>query len=177
MKNKQMDESILESLVKVKRVTKVVEGGRKFSFSACVVVGDKAGRIGYAHGKANEVSEARQKASFLAKKRLKRIPLYQNRTIHHDIEGKSGTVKVILRRAKAGTGIIAGGAMRSVLELLGVADVVAKSIGSSNVYSMIEATFNALESLYTPKIIAEKRGKKISELFVKKKYIKESVLQ
>ncbi|WPY00524.1 30S ribosomal protein S5 [Candidatus Trichorickettsia mobilis] len=167
-------EGLTETLVDVNRVTKVVKGGRKFSFSACVVAGDKAGKVGYGHGKAKEVTEARIKATQEAKKQLVKIPLYQGRTIHHDVIGHSGAAKVILRRAKAGTGVIAGGPMRAVFGLLGIHDIVAKSIGSSNVYAMIAATFDALSKLSAPKVIAEKRNKKISEVSTKSVKIKPS---
>jgi small subunit ribosomal protein S5 len=166
-KVKKNDESLSETLVDVNRVTKVVKGGRRFSFSAYVVVGDKAGRVGAGHGKAKEVNEARGKAKQDAKKKMVKIPLYQNRTIHHDVIGRSGAAKVLLRRAKAGTGVIAGGSMRAVLDSLGVHDIVAKSLGSSNVYAMIAATFDALRKLSSPKNIAERRGKKISEISIK----------
>lgn len=162
-KDRQSD-STVETLVGVTRVTKVVKGGRRFSFAACVVAGDKAGTVGYGHGKAREVAEARTKASSAAKKGMVNIPLYQGRTIHHDIIGKSGAAKVLLRRAKPGTGIIAGGAMRAIFESLGIHDIVAKSLGSSNVYSMIAATFDALERLSAPKAIADRRGKIMTEL-------------
>ena len=157
-------EGLSETLVDINRVTKVVKGGRKFSFSACMVTGDRAGMVGYGHGKAKEVTEARAKAVQEAKKLLIRVPLYQGRTIHHDVIGCSGSAKVLLRRAKPGTGVIAGGAMRAVFDLLGVHDIVAKSIGSGSVYSMIAATFDALLKLSTPKLIAEKRGKKVGEI-------------
>jgi small subunit ribosomal protein S5 len=162
----QSDRSLSETLVGVARVTKVVKGGRKFSFAACIVTGDKEGSVGYAHGKAREVSEARTKASQSAKKQMIRVPLYQGRTIHHDVVGKSGAARVLLRRAKPGTGIIAGGAMRSIFEALGIHDIVAKSLGSSNVYSMIGATFDALQKLCSPKSIADRRGKVITEISV-----------
>jgi small subunit ribosomal protein S5 len=157
-------EGLSETVVGVSRVTKVVKGGRKFSFSTCVIAGDKEGRVGYGHGKAKEVAEARAKASQEAKKEMIEIPLYEGRTIHHDVTGKSGAAKVILRRAKAGTGVIAGGAMRAILDSLGVHDIVAKSLGSSNIYAMIAATFDALLKLSSPKTIAERRGKKITDL-------------
>lgn len=160
-------EAFTETLVDVSRVTKVVKGGRKFSFSACIVAGDKAGKVGYGHGKAKEVTEARAKATQEARKDMIKIPLYQNRTIHHDVIGKSGAAKVILRRAKAGTGVIAGGPMRAIFDSLGVHDIVAKSLGSSNVYAMIAATFDALCQLASPKNIAERRGKKINEISTK----------
>jgi len=164
---KNAGDSLSETLVDVSRVTKVVKGGRKFSFSACVVAGDKAGRVGYGHGKAKEVTEARAKATQEAKKQMVKIPLYQSRTIHHDVIGKSGAAKVILRRAKAGTGIIAGGAMRAIFDSLGVHDIVAKSLGSSNVYAMIAATFDALNQLSSPKVIGERRGMRINEISTK----------
>lgn len=161
---KSTSESLSETLVDVSRVTKVVKGGRKFSFSACVVAGDKNGRVSYGHGKAKEVTEARAKATQEARKRLVKVPLYQGRTIHHDVFGKSGAAKVILRRASPGTGIIAGGPMRAIFDSLGVHDIVAKSLGSSNVYAMIAATFDALLKLSSPKSIAERRDKKINEV-------------
>ncbi|WP_341761528.1 30S ribosomal protein S5 [Candidatus Tisiphia endosymbiont of Thecophora atra] len=164
---KNAGEALTETLVDVNRVTKVVKGGRKFSFSACIVAGDKAGKVGYGHGKAKEVTEARAKATQEARKDMIKIPLYQNRTIHHDVIGKSGAAKVILRRAKAGTGVIAGGAMRAIFDSLGVHDIVAKSLGSSNVYAMIAATFDALSQLSSPKNIAERRGKRINEVSTK----------
>jgi small subunit ribosomal protein S5 len=161
---KSTGESLSETLVDVSRVTKVVKGGRKFSFSACVVAGDKSGRVSYGHGKAKEVTEARAKATQEARKRLVKVPLYQGRTIHHDVFGKSGAAKVILRRASPGTGIIAGGPMRAIFDSLGVHDIVAKSLGSSNVYAMIAATFDALLKLSSPKSIAERRHKRINEV-------------
>ncbi len=166
------EESLTETLVHVGRVTKVVKGGRKFSFSACVITGDKSGRVSYAHGKAKEVAEARVKASQAARKKLIKIPLYQERTIHHDVIGKSGAALVILRRAKAGKGVIAGGPMRAIFDCLGVHDIVAKSLGSNNVYAMIAATFNALQKLSSPKSIADRRDKKISELSVPRLKVK-----
>ena len=164
---KTANEGLSEVVVDINRVTKVVKGGRKFSFSACLIAGDKEGRVGYGHGKAKEVSEARTKASQEAKKEMIEVPLYKGRTIHHDVVGKSGAAKVILRRAKAGTGVIAGGAMRAILDSLGVHDIVAKSLGSSNVYAMIAATFDALLKLSSPKDIADRRGKKITDLSTK----------
>ena len=162
---KQSDEAISTTLVGVTRVTKVVKGGRKFSFAACIVAGDHAGSVGYGHGKAKEVTEARVKATQAAKKSMVKIPLFQGRTIHHDVSGRSGAARVILRKAKAGTGIIAGGAMRAIFESIGVHDIVAKSLGSSNVYSLLSATFDALSKLSSPKTIAERRHKKVTELF------------
>jgi len=167
--SKQSDDQMSTTLVGVSRVTKVVKGGRKFSFSACVVAGNGTGSVGYGHGKAKEVTEARVKATQAAKKSMIKVPLYQGRTIHHDIEGRSGAAKVILRKAKPGTGIIAGGPMRAIFESIGVHDIVAKSLGSSNVYAMIAATFDALSNLSSPRSIAERRGKKINEVFSEKK--------
>jgi small subunit ribosomal protein S5 len=157
------EDSIIEKLVGVSRVTKVLKGGRKFSFSACIVSGNKSGMVGYGHGKAKEVTEARAKASQAAKKKMIRVPLFQNRTIHHDIEGRCGASRVIIRRAAPGTGVIAGSAMRAIFESIGIHDVVSKSLGSSNVYTLIGATFDALSKLKAPKAVAERRGIKISD--------------
>lgn len=158
------EDTNVEMLVDVSRVTKVVKGGRKFSFSACVISGNKDGMVGYGHGKAKEVTEARAKATQAAKKKMIRVPLYQGRTIHHDITGKFGSSKVVLRRANPGTGIIAGSAMRAIFESLGIHDVVAKSLGSSNVYTLIGATFDALKKLNAPKFVAQRRGLKLTDL-------------
>ncbi|MES2215020.1 MAG: 30S ribosomal protein S5 [Pseudomonadota bacterium] len=175
--DKQSTNNQAETLVSVTRVTKVVKGGRKFSFAACIVSGDKEGSVGYGHGKAKEVAEARTKASQASKKKMIHVPLYEGRTIHHDVVGRSGAASVLLRRAGPGTGIIAGGAMRAVFESLGIHDIVTKSLGSSNIYSMIAATFDALKKLSSPKEIAARRGKIITELSVmpqkKKKLEKE----
>lgn len=162
---KATEDSIVESLIDVNRVTKVLKGGRKFSFSACVIAGDKSGRVGYGHGKANEVTDARAKASQGAKKALVRVPLLEGRTIHHDVMGRSGAGKVLLRKAKPGTGVIAGGPLRAIFECLGVQDIVAKSLGSSNSYAMVAATFDALSNLSSPKMIAERRNKKVGDIF------------
>ena len=166
-KVRKNEEALSEVLVDVNRVTKVVKGGRRFAFSAYVVVGDKAGRVGAGHGKAKEVNEAREKAKQAAKKKMMKVSLYQNRTIHHDVTGRSGAAKVILRRAKAGTGVIAGGSMRAIFDSLGVHDIIAKSIGSTNVYTMIAATFDALKKLSSPRSIAARRDKKMNEIFIK----------
>lgn len=155
--DKQSESAISETLVGVTRVTRVVKGGRKFSFAACIVSGDKDGSVGYGHGKAREVAEARTKASHAAKKEMMHVPLYEGRTIHHDVVGKSGAARVLLRRARPGTGIISGGAMRAIFESLGIHDIVTKSLGSSNIYSMIAATFDALRKLSSPKTIATRR--------------------
>jgi small subunit ribosomal protein S5 len=176
-KNLSADDAIVESLVYVGRVTKVVKGGRKFSFSACVVVGNKAGFVGFAHGKAKEVAEARQKATMLARKKLKRVPLFQNRTLHQDVIGHAGAARVVLRKAPAGTGIIAGGAMRAVFECLGIKDIVAKALGSTNVYALLNATFDALEQLQSPRLIAEKRRLRVSEIYSKARDKKSQEIQ
>lgn len=158
-----------EVLVSVKRVAKVVKGGRRFGFSVVVVAGNGKGLVGYGLGKAKEVMEAKTKASQAARKNLKKVSLKEGRTIHHDVLGHSGAGKVLLRSAPAGTGIIAGGSMRAVFEMLGIHDVVAKSLGSSNVHNMVGATFDALGNLSSPKLIAERRGKKIGEIFANRK--------
>ncbi len=158
------NESLTEELVHINRVTKVVKGGRNFSFSVVVVVGNENGKVGYGKGKAKEVIEAKAKAAKHAKKNLLSVSLYENRTIHHDIIGKSGAAKVILRKASPGTGVIAGGAMRSIFGRLGVVDIVAKSLGSSTSNSLIMATFDALKKISTPQEIANRRGKTIEQL-------------
>lgn len=159
---------LTEFLVSVNRVTKVVKGGRNFGFAALVVVGDKKGLVGYGTGKAKEVTEARAKATKAAKKAMIRVPLREGRTIHHDVESKCGAGKVILRNAVPGTGIIAGGAMRAVFEAVGIQDIVTKSVGSSNPYNLIRATFKALSKIDSPKRIAFRRSKKISEIIGKR---------
>jgi small subunit ribosomal protein S5 len=153
-----------EKLVDIRRVSKVVKGGKRFSFSALVVVGDGKGRVGYANGKAREVADAVKKAAERAKRYLIRIPMREGRTLHHDSFGRFGAGKVVLRSATSGTGIIAGGAMRSVFEALGIQDVVSKCIGSANPHNMVRATFDALQSTVSPKYIANKRDKKIGEI-------------
>jgi small subunit ribosomal protein S5 len=165
-KSSRNTDSIVEDLVHVNRVTKVVKGGRNFSFAAIVVVGDENGSVGYGNGKAKEVTEARAKATKDARNNMISVPLYKGRTIHHDVIGTSGAAKLILRRAPAGTGVIAGGPLRSIFGRLGVKDIVAKSLGSTNPNAMIAATMNALESLNSPKSIADRRGKNIAELSV-----------
>jgi len=154
----------IEKLVAINRVAKVVKGGKKFSFSALVVVGDGKGRVGFATGKAREVSDAVKKASEKAKRCMVRIPLRESRTLHHDVFGRFGSGKVVLRSAVSGTGIIAGGAMRAVFEALGIQDVVSKCIGSANPHNMVRATFDALRSTVSPRYIAAKRGKRIGEV-------------
>ena len=153
-----------EKLVAVNRVAKVVKGGRRFGFAALVVVGDGKGRVGSGHGKAKEVPEAIRKATDQAKRKMIRVPLREGRTIHQDVRGVSGAGKVILRSAPTGTGVIAGGPMRAVFDCLGVQDVVAKAIGSSNPYNMVNATLDALKSMESPRQIAARRGKKVSDI-------------
>lgn len=157
-------DEFVDKLVAINRVAKVVKGGKNFGFAALVVVGDQKGRVGFGKGKAREVPEAIRKASQEAKRNLVRVPLREGRTLHHDTHGRWGAGKVVLRAAPAGTGIIAGGPMRAIFETLGVQDVVAKSIGSSNPYNMVRATVNALQSQTSPRSIASKRGKKVSDI-------------
>ncbi len=155
---------IVDKLVAINRVAKVVKGGKNFGFAALVVVGDQKGRVGYGHGKAREVPEAIRKATDEAKKSMIRVPLREGRTLHHDGFGRWGAGKVYVRSAPAGTGVIAGGPMRAVLEVLGVHDVVAKSIGSSNPYNMVRATIDALKNQSSPRQIASKRGLKVQDI-------------
>ena len=158
------DNELIDKLVGINRVAKVVKGGRRFGFAALVVVGDGKGRVGVGSGKAKEVPEAIRKATEKAKATLIKVPLKEGRTLHHDIEGRHGAGKVILRSAPPGTGIIAGGPMRAVFEVLGVQDVVAKSIGSSNPYNMVRATVQALGKVNSPRQVAARRGKKVSDV-------------
>src|SRR3954462_5352068 len=157
-------EELIEKLVHINRVSKTVKGGKRFGFAALVVVGDGKGRAGFGHGKAREVPEAISKATAAAKKAMVRVPLKEGRTLHHDGNGHFGAGRVTLRSAPQGTGIIAGGPMRAVFESLGVADVVTKSVGTSNPYNMIRATFAALGEQTSPKSVAQRRGKKIADL-------------
>ena len=157
-------EELIEKLVHINRVSKTVKGGKRFGFAALVVIGDGKGRAGFGKGKAREVPEAITKATSAAKKAMVRVPLKEGRTLHHDGIGRFGAGKVNVRTAPAGTGIIAGGPMRAVFESLGVADVVTKSIGSSNPYNMIRATFDALTDQTSPKSVAQRRGKKVADL-------------
>ena len=157
-------EELIEKLVHINRVSKTVKGGKRFGFAALVVVGDGKGRAGFGHGKAREVPEAISKATAAAKKKMVRVPLKDGRTLHHDGNGHFGAGRVTLRSAPQGTGIIAGGPMRAVFESLGVADVVTKSIGTSNPYNMIRATFEALGDQTSPKAVAQRRGKQIADL-------------
>lgn len=160
----EREDEFVDKLVHINRVAKVVKGGRRFAFAALVVVGDAKGRVGYGTGKAREVPEAIRKATEQAKRTLVRVPLREGRTLHHDVKGHFGAGRVILRTAPAGTGIIAGGPMRAVFETMGVQDVVAKCTGTTNPYNMVKATFDALQSLNSPRMIASKRGKKVGEI-------------
>ena len=157
-------DEFVDKLVAINRVAKVVKGGKNFGFAALVVVGDQKGRVGYGKGKAREVPEAIRKAAQEAKRNLVRVPLREGRTLHHDAAGRHGAGKVVLRAAPPGTGIIAGGPMRAIFETLGVQDVVAKSIGSSNPYNMVRATIDGLLAQTSPRSIAGKRGKKVSDI-------------
>ena len=158
------DSGFVDKLVHINRVAKVVKGGRRFGFAALVVVGDQKGRVGFGHGKAREVPEAIRKATESAKRTMIRVPLREGRTLHHDIYGHHGAGRVLLRAASPGTGIIAGGPMRAVFETLGMADVVAKSMGSSNPYNMVRATFDALKRHDNPRSVAARRSIKVSTL-------------
>ncbi|WP_262691209.1 30S ribosomal protein S5 [Kordiimonas aestuarii] len=166
------ESELIEKLVHINRVAKVVKGGRRFGFAALVVVGDQRGRVGFGNGKAREVPEAIRKATEAAKKNMIRVPLREGRTLHHDIRGRWGAGRVLLRTAQAGTGIIAGGPMRAVFEALGVQDVVTKSQGSSNPYNMVRATFDALVNQNSPRQIAAKRGKKVADIVARRGDIK-----
>jgi small subunit ribosomal protein S5 len=163
-KREERDSEFVDRLVHINRVAKVVKGGRRFNFAALVVVGDQKGRVGFGHGKAREVPEAIRKATEAARRGLVRIPLREGRTLHHDAAGRHGAGRVILRAAVPGTGIIAGGPMRAVFESLGVQDVVAKSMGSSNPYNLVRATFDALKREDSPRAVAARRGLKIAVL-------------
>ncbi len=156
-----------DRLVAINRVSKTVKGGKRFGFAALVVVGDQKGRVGFGKGKAKEVPEAIRKATEQAKRQMVRVPLREGRTLHHDIEGRHGAGKVVMRTAPQGTGIIAGGPMRAVFEMLGVQDVVAKSIGSQNPYNMIRATLNGLGREASPRQVAQRRGKKVADILPK----------
>ena len=160
---------LVEKLVSINRVAKVVKGGRRFSFAALVVVGDGNGLVGHGKGKAKEVPEAIKKATDEAKNQMIRVPLRQGRTLHHDIRGRFDSGKVYLRSAPSGTGVIAGGPMRAVFEALGIQDIVAKSVGTSNPHNMVRATFEALKVASSPKIIAARRGLKINDITKRRK--------
>ena len=169
IKNSEGNE-LTEKLVSINRVAKVVKGGRRFSFAALVVVGDGNGMVGHGKGKAKEVPEAIKKATDEAKINMIRVPLRHGRTLHHDIKGRFDSGKVYLRSAPSGTGVIAGGPMRAVFEALGIQDIVAKSVGSSNPHNMVRATFEALKSSSSPKIIAMRRGLKINDITKRRKF-------
>lgn len=156
-----------DRLVAINRVSKTVKGGKRFGFAALVVVGDQRGRVGFGKGKAKEVPEAIRKATEQAKRQMIRVPLRDGRTLHHDMEGRHGAGKVVMRTAVAGTGIIAGGPMRAVFEMLGLQDVVAKSIGSQNPYNMIRATIDGLKQEASPRQVAQRRGKKVADILKK----------
>ena len=164
----EKNNEFLEKLVHINRITKVVKGGRRFGFSALVVVGNQAGKIGIAHAKAKQVPDAIKKANEIARRKLIQIPLREGRTIHHDVKAKDGSGRIILRSASKGTGIIAGGAIRSVCEVLGIQDVVAKSLGSANPHNVLKACLNGLKSQNSPKILSAIRGKKISDIIIKR---------
>ena len=163
-RDRDEENELVDKLVTINRVAKVVKGGRRFAFAAIVVVGDQRGRVGHGAGKAREVPEAIRKATESAKRNLTRVALREGRTLHHDIAGRHGAGRVYLRAAPAGTGIIAGGPMRAVFETLGIQDVVAKSIGSSNPYNMVRATFDALKHQDSPRSVAARRNIKVSTL-------------
>ncbi len=165
--NRDENPEFADRLVAINRVSKTVKGGKRFGFAALVVVGDQRGRVGFGKGKAKEVPEAIRKATEKAKRQLIRVPLRDGRTLHHDMEGRHGAGKVVMRTAVAGTGIIAGGPMRAVFEMLGLQDVVAKSLGSSNPYNMIRATIDGLKQEASPRQIAQRRGKKVAEILRK----------
>ena len=161
-------DDLIDKLVTINRVAKVVKGGRRFAFAALVVVGDQKGRVGYGAGKAREVPEAIRKATERAKRTMIRVPMKEGRTLHHDIEGHYGAGSVVLRSATAGTGIIAGGPMRAVFEALGVSDVVSKSLGTSNPYNMVRAAFDALKNQQSPRMVAQRRGRSVSEILARR---------
>ena len=162
------EDELIDKLVHINRVAKVVKGGRRFSFAALVVAGDGSGRVGFGTGKAREVPEAIRKATDQAKREMIHVPLRDGRTLHHDVEGNFGAGKVILRSAPPGTGIIAGGPMRAVFEAMGVQDVVTKSIGTANPHNMVKATFNALTNSSSPRSVAARRGKKVSDIVARR---------
>ena len=160
----KVESEFSDKLVHINRVAKVVKGGKRFGFAALVVVGDLKGRVSFGHGKAREVPEAIRKATEAARRALVRVPLREGRTLHHDSIGRHGAGRVIIRSAPPGTGIIAGGAMRAVFEMLGVQDVVAKSLGSKNAYNVVRATFDALKAQESPRLVAARRNKKVADI-------------
>ncbi|MEG3617758.1 30S ribosomal protein S5 [Magnetovibrio sp. PR-2] len=163
-RDREQDDGLIDRLVGINRVSKVVKGGRNFSFAALVVVGDGKGRVGFGTGKAREVPEAIRKATDTAKKNMVRVPLREGRTLHHDVQGRYGAGRVVLRSAPPGTGVIAGGPMRAIFETMGVQDVVCKSNGSQNPHNMIKATFDALNRCASPRSVASRRGLKVSDI-------------
>ncbi len=165
----ERESEFTEKLVHINRVAKVVKGGKRFGFAALVVLGDLKGRVAFGHGKAREVPEAIRKATEAARRSLVRVPLREGRTVHHDSFGRHGSGRVIVRAAPPGTGIIAGGAMRAVFEMLGVQDVVAKSLGSTNPYNVVRATFDALKAQENPRAVAARRGKKYGEIAARRR--------
>lgn len=165
------ENEIEERLVSIKRVAKVVKGGRRFGFSSLMVAGDKKGLVGYGSGSGKEVANANTKAKSQAKKQFQRVPLKEGRTIHHDVTGYYGAGKVHLRSAPPGTGIIAGGPLRAVFECLGVQDIVAKSIGTSNPHNMVKACFDAFNRLNSPKLVAARRGLKVSDVIERREIV------
>jgi small subunit ribosomal protein S5 len=169
------ESDLTERLVSINRVAKVVKGGRRFGFAAIVVVGDGNGRVGHGSGKAREVPEAIRKATEQAKTTMVRVPLREGRTLHHDMRGRFGAGKVILRAAPAGTGVIAGGPLRAIFECLGVQDVVSKSVGSSNPHNMIKAAFDALTKTSSPRGGASRRGLKVSQITAQRTNAEDSV--
>ena len=174
-KSKDENNDFIDRLVHINRVAKVVKGGRRFGFAALVVVGDQKGKVGFGHGKAKEVPEAIRKATDDAKREMIRVPLRDGRTLHHDVYGHHGAGRVLLRTAPSGTGIIAGGPMRAIFEALGVQDVVAKSQGSANPYNLVRATFDALKGEQSPRMIASRRGLKVSDLVSRRKELNSEV--
>ena len=169
-KGRDRDEApeFADRLVAINRVSKTVKGGKRFGFAALVVVGDQKGRVGFGKGKAKEVPEAIRKATEQAKRQMIRVPRREGRTLHHDMGGRHGAGKVVMRTAPQGTGIIAGGPMRAVFEMLGIQDVVAKSTGSQNPYNMIRATLNGLQKEASPRMVAQRRGKKVADILPKR---------
>ena len=165
----KVDSEFSDKLVGINRVAKVVKGGKRFGFAALVVVGDLKGRVGFGHGKAREVPEAIRKATEEAKRSLVKVPLRDGRTLHHDSIGRHGAGKVVVRSAPPGTGIIAGGAMRAVFEMVGVQDIVAKSLGSTNPYNVVRATFDALQAQENPRGVAARRSKKVSDIVARRR--------
>jgi small subunit ribosomal protein S5 len=167
-RDREEGSELKESLVAINRVSKTVKGGRRMAFAALVVVGDGRGRIGAGSGKAREVPEAIKKATDQARRSMIRVPLRDGRTLHHDIEARFGAGRVRLRAAKPGTGVIAGGPLRSVFEVLGIHDVVAKSFGSSNPYNMVKAALAAFQKMESPRMVASRRGRRVNEVLGKK---------